>query len=442
MLLDSPGRALCTDPMASQRRSTGRKIDGTRYSLQAVAGLLALTLFLARAAYQVPLAEALGSPELVSLAVSGLILALGLPALRPLQASLLTLAAVAPAVYLGFTRPQSGALVPMEHALLAALVIFALTVLASYVFETRDRRQLAARFGQYVPAQVAQALAEDPEGFSMDGEAREMTVLFADIRDFTAIAERLEPRQLVQLLNDVFTPLTEVVHRHGGTIDKYIGDALMAFWGAPLRDPSHAQHAVLAAVEMQQALACLRADLTRRGAPAVEMGIGINSGTMSVGNMGSRYRVAYTVVGDPVNVAARVQALTRETHADVLVTESTRAGAPDLVYREVGTLRVRGKTDGFRLYQPVGEQESLTPEVTRWLADHERALASFYARRWDEAVTRFGRLWAEHPEDRLYGLYLNNLRVFTQGPRPTGWSGELDPDAPDGFASVPTRPAV
>ena len=108
--------------MASQRRSTGRKIDGTRYALQAVAGLLVLTLFLARAAYQVPLAEALGSPELVSLAVSGLILALGLPALRPLQASLLTLAAVAPAVYLGFTRPQSGALVPMEHALLAALV--------------------------------------------------------------------------------------------------------------------------------------------------------------------------------------------------------------------------------------------------------------------------------------------------------------------------------
>ena len=183
--------------MASHRRITGRKIDGTRYALQAVAGLVVLALFLARAAYQVPLAEALASPELLTLAATGLVLALALPALRPLEASLLTLAAVAPAVYLGFTRPQSVALVPMEHALLAALVIFALKVLASYVFETRDRRQLAARFGQYVPAQVAQALAEDPEGLSMDGEAREMTVLFADIRDFTAIGERLEPRQLV-----------------------------------------------------------------------------------------------------------------------------------------------------------------------------------------------------------------------------------------------------
>jgi adenylate cyclase len=423
--------------MAGQRR----KIDGTRYALQAVAGLVVLALFLARAAYQVPLAEALANPELLTLAATGLVLALALPALRPLEASVLTLVAVAPAVYLGVTRPPSGALVPMEHALLAILALFALKILVSYVLETHDRQQLAARFGQYVPTQVAQALAEDPDVFSMDGEAREMTVMFADIRDFTAIAERLEPRELVKLLNDVFTPLTEVVHRHGGTIDKYIGDALMAFWGAPLRDPEHAQRAVLAAVEMQAALARLRGDLARRGGPAVEMGIGLNTGTMSVGNMGSRYRVAYTVVGDPVNLAARVQALTREIRADVLVTEAVREHAPALLYREIGTLRVRGKAEGFRLFQPIGRKEALTPELAAWLADHEQALASFYARRWDEAVTRFGRLWAQHPEDRLYELYLNNLRVFTRGPTPTGWSGELDPDAPEGFGLPPVRRA-
>jgi adenylate cyclase len=162
---------------------------------------------------------------------------------------------------------------------------------------------------------------------------------------------------------------------------------------------------------------------------------------MSVGNMGSRYRVAYTVVGDPVNLAARVQALTREIRADVLVTEAVREHAPALLYREIGTLRVRGKAEGFRLFQPIGRKEALTPELAAWLADHEQALASFYARRWDEAVTRFGRLWAQHPEDRLYELYLNNLRVFTRGPTPTGWSGELDPDAPEGFGLPPVRRA-
>ena len=435
------------------------KTDPYRYAFQAALGLVILGVFLASTLGRSGVLPGLGqdpatwrtdglhgtlvplleSPEFLTLAGTGLTLALVLPALSPLPASLLALVAMVPAVYLGYARPNATALVPMEYSLLTILILFAFKVLVSYLLETRDRERLTARFGQYVPPHLAQALSEDPEAFSMDGEAREMTVMFADIRNFTAMAERLDPRQLVQILNAVFTPLTEVVHRNRGTIDKYIGDAVMAFWGAPLRDPDHAQHAVLAAIEMQTVLGALQADLRDRGWPDIEVGIGVNAGTMSVGNMGSRYRVAYTVVGDAVNLAARVQALTRDLRADILVTEAVRQRTPGLVYREVGTLRVRGKADGFRLHQPVCRQDALTPALSAWLDEHAQALASYYARRWDEATTRFGRLWARHPEDRLYGIYLNNILTFTKGPTPHGWSGELDPDAPEGFGLAPPR---
>jgi adenylate cyclase len=411
-----------------------------RHAARAALGLGVVAVFLAFALGigedGIDLAEVLarvGRPEVLTLAAVGAALALALPALGPLPASALTLAAVAPIAYLGYAVPAATRLISLEQMLLAVLLLFAINVLVGHLLEARDRQRLVERFGQYVPPHLAQALAEGGPTLAMEGESREMTVIFADIRNFTAIAETLDPRQLVQLLNAVFTPLTEVVYRHLGTIDKYIGDAIMAFWGAPLRDPGHARRAVEAALEMQAVLADLRPELRRRGLPEVHMGIGINSGPMSVGNMGSRFRVAYTVVGDRVNLAARVQTLTRELEAGVLVTGAVRDATPGIAYREVGTLRVRGKSEVVRLYQPVSAADSLTPEVKEWLAEHARALESYYARRWDEATTRFGRLWAAHADDRLYEIYLNNIRVFTREASPSGWAGELSLEAPDGF---------
>jgi adenylate cyclase len=314
----------------------------------------------------------------------------------------------------------------MEYSLVLILVLFGVNVLARYFAEHRERERLLAAFGQYVPAAVVSQLAHAPGGLrALDGEAREMTVMFCDIKGFTAISEGLRPPELVQLLNAVLSPVTRVVHRHHGTVDKYIGDAVMAFWGAPLPDPDHAYHAVLAALELGSTLERLRRQFRARGWPDVEMGTGINTGVVNVGNMGSEFRMAYTVVGDAVNLAARLETLTRALRVSALVTEATARAAPGIVYRELGKVRIRGRQQPVRVYEPVCRAEDLSPQTRAWLEQHVRALGSFYARRWDEAVTRFGRLWQDRPDDAVYEVYLKIVAAYTRGPRPPDWDGEL-----------------
>lgn len=383
----------------------------------------------------------LTSPHFFVLLGVGLVLALVLPALTPIQASLLTLLGMLPIAYLGYTSTGPAPPLPMEFSLLTLLMLFVVNMLASYFEETATKQRLVTLFGQYVPPELARMINEDPDSFSLQGEAREMSIMFCDIRDFTAISERLEPTQVVHLLNQVFTPLTQVIYDHLGTIDKYLGDGVMAFWGAPARDPSHATNAVRAALAMQDTLADLRRDFARRGLPEIEMGIGISTGVVNVGNMGSKYRVAYTVVGDAVNEAARLEALTRTLDTGVVVSERVQQVTRGVVFRELATVRLKGKQQVTRAFQPVCLEGGLTPELEERLEQHRQALETFYGRRWDEAVTRFGRLWEQAtPDKRLYELYLQNIARFTEGPRPFDWQGELDlrieplfaPDEPRG----------
>ncbi len=361
------------------------------------------------------------------LVAEGLALSLLLPLLDPIKASGLAFAAMVPVVYLGLTPAKPSILLPMEYSLVAILVLFGTNVLADYFVETRKKQQLIAVFGRYVPAQIVQRISDEPKDFTMAGESREMTVLFCDIKSFTSIAERLDPRQLVQMLNTLFDPLTRVMHKHLGTIDKYMGDAVMAFWGAPAHDPRHAEHAVRAAIEMQQVLCGLRRVFARNGWPEISMGIGISTGVMSVGNMGSRYRVAYTVVGDAVNLAARLESLTRDLDAEIIVNEATMNAVPQVLFRELGTVKVKGKQIVTRAYEPICLAADATPEIVARLQEHARALEAYYQRRWDRAVTLFGKLWEKDPEDRIYDIYLKNIAKFTEGPRPADWTGELDP---------------
>ncbi len=357
----------------------------------------------------------------------GLVLALLLPVLTPIQASLLTLAGMVPIAYLGYTAVGPAPPLPMEFSLLTVLMLFAVNVLASYFEENSTKQRLVSLFGQYVPPELARMINEDPDSFSLEGEAREMTIMFCDIRDFTTLSESLEPTQVVALLNRVFTPLTRVICDHRGTIDKYLGDGVMAFWGAPARDPAHAGNAVRAALAMQRRLEDLRGELAREGLPEVRMGIGLSSGVVNVGNMGSEFRVAYTVVGDAVNEASRLEALTRALNTDIVVNEAVRQRARGVVFRELATVRLKGRQQVTRAYQPMGLESELGPEEEARLEAHRAALESFYARRWDEAVSRFGRLWEQSaPDNRLYELYLQNISRFTAGPRPFDWQGELD----------------
>ncbi|MBL8328897.1 MAG: adenylate/guanylate cyclase domain-containing protein [Rubrivivax sp.] len=218
--------------------------------------------------------------------------------------------------------------------------------------ERRERRRLEGLFGQYVPPELVARMSRHPGQHDMQGRSAELTVLFADLHGFTRLSETLPPPELVRLVNEFFSEMTDIVREHGGTLDKYIGDSVMAFWGAPLDDPDHAQHALHAAEAMQGRLPAMNARFAARGWPALSLGIGINSGTVIVGDLGSRHRRAYTVLGDAVNVAARLQGLTRRLGTAILIGEGSQRLLPEGRCRWMSTQRLRGRTGLVKVYAP------------------------------------------------------------------------------------------
>ena len=200
-------------------------------------------------------------------------------------------------------------------------------------------------------------MVQDPGNYSMESRKAELTVLFSDVRGFTTISEGLEPEQLAQLMNQYLTAMTLIIRRHGGTLDKYIGDAIVAFWGAPVQDPQHARNAVLAALEMQAALVGLNQKFAPLGWPEIQVGIGINTGQMTVGDMGSSVRLAYTVMGDAVNLGARLESKTKEYGVSILVGQGTQEAAGGIAFRELDCVQVKGKHHAVRIFQPLAPVE-------------------------------------------------------------------------------------
>jgi adenylate cyclase len=366
----------------------------------------------------------IATPQFALLVAIGCVMALLLPILNPIAGSVLTFLCMLPVYWMGCSstvRP----LLPMEFSLLTILVMYVVHVLVSYFKETYKKQKVIRLFGQYVPPALAQALSRNPGDVTLGGEARELTILFCDVRDFTSHAENMDPKELSALLNAMFTPLTEVVHRHGGTIDKFIGDAMMAFWGAPLHDAQHAGNAINAAFEMQQAMEQLNSEFEQRGWPQLTVGIGINTGVVHVGNMGSRYRMAYTVIGDAVNLASRLESLTRVFNVPIIVGENTRAAFPAAGYRELGLVEVKGKQLLTRVFEPRKPNLDPASTVVEKTARHNTALAHYYQRQWSEAQRAFRKLAQENPSDPIYQHYLERIGDFIESPPPDDWRGEL-----------------
>jgi adenylate cyclase len=386
-------------------------------------GVFELALELGESASTYP--AILAQPEYLTLLAVGLVLSLLLPLLSPIKASVLTFACMLPVVYFGYRVQAHRPLVPMEYSLLTILMVFVVNVLVSYFTETRRKQKLLEVFGQYVPEQVARAVARDPSRLSMQGESRQITVMFCDVHDFTSISEKLAPRELVDMLNTLFTPLSRIIQQRDGVIDKYMGDAIMAFWGAPICDPHQASKALAAAFEMHEAVDALGARFAARGWPQLRVGIGVNTGVVNVGNMGSAYRVAYTVIGDAVNLAARLQDLTRVFRAPVICGEATRRAFPALTYRELGLVQVKGKSELARIYEPCNPATDPASTIAATMHRHNQALHQYYAHEWDVAAQLFEQIKAAQPEDPLYDYYLGRIAEFRQAPPPEGWQGEL-----------------
>jgi adenylate cyclase len=224
-------------------------------------------------------------------------------------------------------------------------------------------------------------------------------------------------------MNAYLTAMTEEIQGKRGTIDKYIGDAIMAFWGAPVADPDHARNGLEAALDMQKRIRTLDDSFVKRGWPVLHIGVGLNCGEMNVGDMGSKFRRAYTVMGDAVNLASRLEGLTKEYGVPILVSENVVQAAQGFVYREVDKVQVKGRMEGVAIYEPLGRQGEVDDDTVGEVFLFHKALEHYRAQRWDEAEQVLADLAANSPDVKLYKLFRERVLQFRFNPPGPGWNG-------------------
>jgi adenylate cyclase len=266
-------------------------------------------------------------------------------------------------------------------------------------------------------------MAENPLQYNMVAKKAQLTVLFADIVGFTSISESLSPQELTAFVNEYLSEMSATIRSHNGTLDKYIGDAIMAFWGAPIDDLNHATHGVTAALAMQGKLQELKTEYAKRGWPDIQVGLGLSTGEMTVGDMGSKVRKAYTVMGDSVNLGSRLEGITRIYGVGILVSESTQAATSGIVYREIDIVRVKGKENPIRIYEPITLESSLASDTRASLDAWHAVLKHYRLQAWQEAEDGLIQLQASEPDCKLYALYRARIAQWRATPPPANWDG-------------------
>ncbi len=365
----------------------------------------------------------LGADVLLVL-IAGAVMAFLLPMLSPLRATLVGVIVLVLLLSVNFSFWHvANVVLPLANGMIAIVLLYAMNMSWGYFVESRTKRQLTGLFGQYVPPELVEEMSRDPEHYSMAGRKAELTVLFSDIRGFTTISEGLEPNELATLMNEYLGAMTLIVRKHRGTLDKYIGDAIMAFWGAPVDDPEHARNAVLTGLEMHVALQELNKNLVARGWPALKIGVGVNTGPMTVGDMGSSVRQSYTVMGDAVNLGSRLEGITKQYGVGMIAGESTRELLKkEFVFRELDRVRVKGKVDPVGIYEPVGEEGKVSAEDMEEIKLWNQALRAYRAQDWDKAEVTLMNLQRMKPR-YLYDLYVKRVEHLRKEPPGENWDG-------------------
>ena len=316
----------------------------------------------------------------------------------------------------------------MTPLLLVISGIFIFNAIAGFVFEWRSSRRLQSTFGQYVPPEFARRIGKSGSEINLEGEERELSVLFSDVRNFTAVSEKLSPRDLTLLMNRMLTRLSEAVHQNDGTVDKYIGDAVMAFWNAPLHDKEHAKKSVLAAMAMQKAMKEVSDGLVADGFQEMRLGVGICTGNANVGNMGSTLRMTYTAIGDTVNLASRTEGLTKYYGIPILVTETTRSQCDsDIVFRTVDMVRVKGRNQPVLLYEPYGLAKLVPLDMIDHLKVFEQAVQKYFAGDFGEAAELLRQYQTVVADDALATVYHKRLQQLLKD-SPAEWDGVISYD--------------
>ncbi|MDZ7910106.1 MAG: adenylate/guanylate cyclase domain-containing protein [Gemmobacter sp.] len=364
--------------------------------------------------------------EVLVIVVSGLVLALGLPLLSATRAVGLSAGVFGAVIGLNtWLYLAHGLALPMAATLVMAGAAFALNMSYGYLVESRAKRELAHLFGTYVPPELVDEMLKDPDSYSMAAATRELTVMFCDMRGFTAIAESMPPTQLQSLLNTVFSRLTHIIRSHRGTIDKYMGDCVMAFWGAPVDAADHAVLAVRTALDMAREIGRLNAERQSAGLPEIAVGIGLNTGEMCVGDMGSDVRRSYTVVGDAVNLGSRLESLSRRYGVDIVASEATRRQAPGFVWQELDLVRVKGKAQAVAIHAPLGEADAIDPATELELKQWQLALKAWRTRDWDACEAHLGELQRRNAKKVLYRIYAERVGSMRLAPPPPDWDGSI-----------------
>jgi len=320
---------------------------------------------------------------------------------------------------------NTGEVYSMVEPLFALFFCYASAMSFTAATEGRQKAQIKGLFEKYVDRAVVQQIIDNPSLVKLGGEEREITTMFADIEAFTTLAEKLGPQNTVSVLNSYLTEMTNIILETNGTIDKYIGDAIMAFWGAPLEDKEHPYHACVAALNMQRKLEALHTKWIHYGRPVVNQRIGINSGKSVVGNMGAEARLNYTAIGDPVNLASRLEGVNKEYGTRLLMSDNTYRRVHDKVLsREMDLVLVYGKTEPVRIYELIALADEVQTDATKkFLEFYHSGLDAYKKRAWKSAIDQFQQALTIRRDDIVSNLYIQRSTLFLDSPPPDEWNG-------------------
>jgi len=363
--------------------------------------------------------------DMLAILTIGLILGAVLPRWKALWGALagilLFLAFILTSKYL-FQGP--GYWVNMTYPLLNLVLIYLGITGYRYMTEEKEKKKIRGAFQYYLTASVVEQMLKNPEKLKLGGEKKDLTVLFSDIREFTSISEGLNPETLVKFLNEYLTKMTDIVFKYDGLLDKYMGDALMAIWGAPLDQTDHTLRACYTALEMVEELRELQQKWAAEGLPRLNVGIGINAGPMVVGNMGSERRFDYTVIGDSVNLGSRLEGLNKVYGTNIIVSDMTyQRVQEEILGRELDVVRVKGKDQPVKIYELLVRWPQATLKSKSLVEEFGFALAAYQNRNWGLALKTFQSILDKHTQDGPARLYLQRCQDLQANPPPKKWDG-------------------
>ncbi|MBI5048848.1 MAG: adenylate/guanylate cyclase domain-containing protein [Deltaproteobacteria bacterium] len=325
-------------------------------------------------------------------------------------------------VYFSAYLFNKGLVLNIIYPVLVAITTYLSFILYKWTLEAREKRKIKGTFQYYVAAPVMDELMKHPEKLRLGGEEKELTVLFSDIRQFTTISEGLKPDILIKLLNEYLSVMSDVVFKYQGYLDKYIGDAIMAIYGAPLMQEDHIKKACLTAIEMMEKLNVMKQEWREKGLPSLNIGVGINTGNMVIGNIGSEQKYEYTAIGDNVNLASRLEGLNKLYGTNIIISERVQQEIKaELLCRELDIAQVKGKTKPKTIYELVARKGNAQLEEA--VESFQKGIKYYRERRWEEAIKTFNAVIDLKPEDSPSRLYIQRSHQFITNPPPDDWQG-------------------